>query len=486
MKLLSIKYKLILSLSTILIFAFVAINIINYQVSKASVRKGIMTSSLPLTRDNIYSEIQADLMRPIFVSSLMANDTFLKDWALSGEKDINKIKKYLQEIKTRYGFFTSFYVSEKTGNYYHFKGVNKQISPDDLHDVWYYDFIKLNVDYDLDVDVDEASNNSLTIFINHRLKDYDGNLIGVTGVGLLMEQMTQLLDTYKKKYNRNVYLVDQNGLIQVHSNQAYIEKINLHGLPGIGSLTDRILESSSEPGIYEFDDNGNHILVTARFIPELDWFLVVEQNQNEALAGIYHNFLRNMIFALIIICIVIAINIFTINYFQGKLENMAVTDKLTGAFNRRELEFSFEKSLKSAKKLHSDLSVILIDIDHFKEINDQHGHLVGDTVIKKVVHLINQCIRDNDVLVRWGGDEFMTLTPSSLSTALSVANRIRDAIAGTNFITDSSTPFNVTISCGVAQFKETDSVDSLTKRADEALYAAKESGRNNVKDETCI
>lgn len=480
MKMFPIKYRLIISLSIILIFAFLAMNIVNYRVSKSSVRDGIINSSLPLTRDNIYSEIQADLMRPIFVSSLMANDTFLKDWSLEGEKNVNLIRKYLLEIKERYGFFSAFYVSQATKNYYHFKGLHKQISRNDPHDIWYFDFIDLNRDFDLDVDTDEASGNNLTIFINHRVKDYQGNLMGVTGVGLKMDQIAKILGSYKSKYNRNIFLVDPEGLVQVHTNEDFIEKVTLQTLTGVAPLVDKILIKTAEPTVFEFDRDNQHILLTARYIPEFDWYLIVEQNQNEALASLRDNFIRNMAFAFIIICIVLGISIFTVNFYQTQLERLTVTDKLTGAFNRRELDISFEKTLRSAQRQQTPFSVILIDIDHFKKINDGYGHLVGDRVIKQTVDVINGCIRGNDLLVRWGGDEFMTLTPSSLETACAVAERIRCSIEAHQFLSDTQEILQVTISGGVAECKPSDDVDSLTKRADAALYAAKGQGRNKI------
>ncbi|MBA3013286.1 MAG: hypothetical protein FP812_24075 [Desulfobacula sp.] len=126
MNLLSIRTRLIFVLSLILLSGFFLTNVISYQASKRSVKTSIIESSLPLARDNIYSEIQKDLTRPIFVSSLMANDTFLKDWVLGGEGDQALIQKYLLEIKDKYHFFTSFFVSDISKTYYHFKGTLKK------------------------------------------------------------------------------------------------------------------------------------------------------------------------------------------------------------------------------------------------------------------------------------------------------------------------------------------------------------------------
>ncbi|WP_202898562.1 sensor domain-containing diguanylate cyclase [Limisalsivibrio acetivorans] len=460
-----------------------AINIVNYRVSRDSVRSGIINSSLPLTRDNIYSEIQRDLMRPIFVSSLMANDTFLKDWAIAGEADLDSIKRYLREIKERYGFFSSFFVSDISNNYYYYDGILKQISPDDEHDDWYYSFRDMDVKYDLDVDTDQASGNTLTIFINHRLNDYLGNLLGVTGVGLKMDEVAQILEKYRNKYNRKIFLVDEDGLIQVHVKKDYILSKNIRNMAGIGTIADKLLETGEKPSVQEFDgNNGDHVLVTSRYIPEFKWYLIVEQSQDAALAEIWSTFVRNMIFAALVIAVVITINIFMVNYYQGKLELLAVTDKLTGVYNRRELDSSFAKTVRIAKKQGTPLSVVLIDIDNFKKINDQYGHLFGDTVIKKIVHVIKDCMRDDDLLVRWGGDEFMALSRCELHTAVNVAERIRTAIIDIKFV-HGEEQVRTTASFGVAHLKDYDDVDSLTKRADDALYAAKEKGRNCVVSE---
>jgi hypothetical protein len=174
-----IRTRLIAALTLILLSGFFITNVISYRASKHQIHSSIVESSLPLARDNIYSEIQRDLMRPIFVSSLMANDTFLKDWVAAGEKQTGPIIRYLTEIQEKYGFFSSFFVSDITKNYYHFKGILKQIHPDDDHDIWYYRFKEKNIQYDLDVDTNEAEQNHLTIFINHRLTSDEGSFMGV-------------------------------------------------------------------------------------------------------------------------------------------------------------------------------------------------------------------------------------------------------------------------------------------------------------------
>ena len=108
MHLLTSRWKLIILIGTILITGFISINLANYYVSSNSVRSALINNELPLTSNNIYSEIQANLLRPIYISSMMANDTFLKDWIKEGEKDVNKIIKYLAEIQNKYAVASTF------------------------------------------------------------------------------------------------------------------------------------------------------------------------------------------------------------------------------------------------------------------------------------------------------------------------------------------------------------------------------------------
>ena len=132
------RHKLIFLIIAILATGFIATSLVSYHVSRLSIHNAIVDSTLPLSSDNIYSEIQKDLIRPIFISSMMASDTFLRDWVLDGEAEVDKISRYLQEVQTQYGAFVTFLVSDRTSNYYYGKGILKQVKPGEERDVWYY------------------------------------------------------------------------------------------------------------------------------------------------------------------------------------------------------------------------------------------------------------------------------------------------------------------------------------------------------------
>ena len=155
------KRHLVIVISLLLIVGFVLTSLASYFISINSLHDQVANNELPLTSDNIYSEIQRDLLRPVFISSLMASDTFLRDWVLRGEKDISEVTRYLKEIKERYNAFTAFFVSDKTRNYYHTDKLLKQVSPDEKRDIWYFRVQNMREPYEINVDIDMANNDAL-------------------------------------------------------------------------------------------------------------------------------------------------------------------------------------------------------------------------------------------------------------------------------------------------------------------------------------
>jgi diguanylate cyclase (GGDEF)-like protein len=160
-----------------------------------------------------------------------------------------------------------------------------------------------------------------------------------------------------------------------------------------------------------------------------------------------------------------------------KLEQLADTDPLTSIFNRRKFEEMLQFEIERNLRYELSLALIMCDIDHFKRINDQFGHDVGDETLKEFSKSISENIRDVDIFARWGGEEFMILMPNATADiANSVAEKLRKLIEST----DIKSADCLTASFGVTDFKASDTIDTFIKRADTALYHAKESGRNTV------
>jgi diguanylate cyclase (GGDEF)-like protein len=164
---------------------------------------------------------------------------------------------------------------------------------------------------------------------------------------------------------------------------------------------------------------------------------------------------------------------------REKLRNQALRDPLTGLYNRRYMEDMLDRFVRLATRQESSLAVIMIDLDHFKRLNDEHGHLLGDAVLRAVAGAITETLRETDVPCRYGGEELIVLLPDcDLDAALGKAEEIRlriEELSGAHGVT-------VTASMGVAAVPSTaSSVSELVKAADVALYEAKGAGRNCVR-----
>ena len=169
--------------------------------------------------------------------------------------------------------------------------------------------------------------------------------------------------------------------------------------------------------------------------------------------------------------------------------SMAITDALTGLYNRHYLNTHLGNVVKQALKNGKHLALMIMDMDHFKSVNDTYGHDVGDRVLKQLATTIIQASRSSELAARFGGEEFVVIMPESdPASALAAANRMREKVESTPFIiSDSGTTIQKTLSIGVASLHpDGDSAESLLKRADEALYEAKHAGRNRVKVATAL
>ena len=163
---------------------------------------------------------------------------------------------------------------------------------------------------------------------------------------------------------------------------------------------------------------------------------------------------------------------------EEQLRLLSITDPLTGTYNRRFLKETLLKELYRAERHGDPLALVMLDLDHFKQLNDLYGHAVGDQVLRHVVELIQSRIRTSDCFARWGGEEFMLLLPS---TQLAAARSLADALLEELQETQVEGVGSVTASFGVTSYRPGDTVDLLTQRADTLMYAAKQAGRNCVR-----
>jgi len=166
-----------------------------------------------------------------------------------------------------------------------------------------------------------------------------------------------------------------------------------------------------------------------------------------------------------------------LNEVNKKLKEISDIDRLTGIYNRRKLEDVLTDVYNKAERYQNDFSLIILDLDHFKNVNDKYGHQVGDMVLKEISSLLLDSIRKVDYCGRWGGEEFLIILPeTNIEDALKLAKRLRNIVERHSF----SRVDNLTSSFGVAAYSKDKELEDLFREADQALYRAKEKGRNRV------
>jgi diguanylate cyclase (GGDEF)-like protein len=167
-----------------------------------------------------------------------------------------------------------------------------------------------------------------------------------------------------------------------------------------------------------------------------------------------------------------------IDHLQRRLLEHAIRDPLTGVYNRRYLDARLGELIIRHRRRPAPSTVLLVDVDHFKEVNDELGHDAGDRVLQQLVQVLQQRLRRSDLVFRMGGEEFLVLLPDTdAAGGVTVAENLRAAVAEAALLPERT----ITVSVGVAEIRASDTVPTWTKRADQAMYVAKEAGRNLVR-----
>lgn len=204
---------------------------------------------------------------------------------------------------------------------------------------------------------------------------------------------------------------------------------------------------------------------------------IVETNSTQYLASAFMNL------AIGFFMVTYTIYCFTMltDRSERHLRTEANTDGLTGVLNRRAFMAALNQAHYKCSQEDKPLAVILIDVDHFKNVNDTYGHLAGDVVLKRLAEMLQICVRKDDSVGRYGGEEFILLLPNCpLEKAIAIAQRAREMVESTPVPIEHAEPISITVSLGVSKRRTGDSPMHLLSSADEYLYSAKQNGRNRV------
>lgn len=266
-----------------------------------------------------------------------------------------------------------------------------------------------------------------------------------------------------------IMVVDPKGHQIIDANSVALEMIGAPPKNVLGSVCHRYICLGQEgkcpiTDLGQKSDNSETVLLTAngKKTPILKTVALVNFDGRERLVESF-------------------LDITNLKEIEEELRKLSITDDLTGTANRRQFLYTASSETKRAIRYGNQVSLINLDVDKFKKINDNHGHHAGDLVLRKLSKLVEQELRDSDLLGRMGGEEFsIILLQTGMEAALEVAERLREKIEGYCFLAEGR-EINCTISLGVAEFyPKIDDLESWLKRADKALYIAKEKGRNQV------
>jgi hypothetical protein len=238
------KKRILLTTNLIITFFIVAgftAVVYNNTLTYQSLAENHLESIVSLADTDISKYIENTMDKPVMVSKTMANDVFLKSWLsrepenAQNEEYLNLLFGYLKAYQAKYNYTTVFCISCQTENYYYQDGLNKHLSRSDAHDVWYYNFLALDQEYDLQVDTNEKNNNSLSIFVNFRVVGDDGELLGVIGVGFEVASLEKVIRQYENAYDLTVFLINQRGAENSFrgSTDVFVEREDLSARTGI-------------------------------------------------------------------------------------------------------------------------------------------------------------------------------------------------------------------------------------------------------------
>ena len=302
----------------------------NYRTSLDS-----MEQISTLTADGICYQLTAMFTKPVNVSLTMSHDSLLREHLsketeyLEDEKYVDTTRNYLDTYREKYGFDSVFLVSAATSRYYNFNGIDRVLMEDSPENAWYYDLLKSDAEYSMNVDNDEVegADNVLTVFVNCKVKAGDGSILGIVGVGIRIDYLEELLRTYEDKFNVTAGLLGEDGTIEIstaHNGHVKTDWFELNGRHNIrGQILDwREKNTNLEIWADKEESGKERSYIVARYIPELNWHLVVEQNTGQLLHGIRIQIILTGILLIIIVLSVLLIITAVIRNFNKQITEL--------------------------------------------------------------------------------------------------------------------------------------------------------------------
>lgn len=328
-------FKTNLIIGVILVIGFVFTALLGYRANYEASLNNIEQVSV-LTADGIYHQISTLFTKPVNVSLTMAHDSLLRDHLaaeaqhLADDAYTGTIQTYLRGYREKYGFDSVFLVSAASGRYYNFDGLDRVLEEGDPENGWYYGLLASDAEYAIAVDNDQVAGagNAITVFINCKVQDASGAVLGVIGVGLRIDSLKALLQSYEDDFGVRAYLLGADGSIEISTTHTGYEKVDWFELSGHGALRDEILawrDAQASHSLWTAAQSGGDArsYVVTQYIPELAWHLVVEQDTGPLLAQMRWVILQTCLLISLVLAVVLAIIASVLRKFNDQIVAMS-------------------------------------------------------------------------------------------------------------------------------------------------------------------
>ena len=416
--------------------------------------------------------IVEQLMQPLHISQTLAKAKELNDLMRNPLNNEDQIFATLKRLNQEFSL-NFFIASEISRIQYNSEGEKIELTEDKVD--WYFRY-KAQPENAM-ADIGQWQNPQF--YIDLKIYDDEGNFLGVFGVGKSLDAFTHVFDEYKKTYGYDFIFVDQNKDITLTSDPELLVKgvtfKNLTDLPWFQALKPDQQQTSLNNLLLQI--NGQEALIAELNIQPFDWTLYIITPLQSRKTEISRGFIISIVILLAAIFGLFLLIYNLMYYFKKDMQKIRQIDILNELANRNNIALKFEELMHEKESV----SLVLIDLDNFKPINETHGGKAGDIVLRQVAQMLLSNIRDTDILGRWCGEEFILLMPDTgPHEAAELCQELCKKLAATTITTDTTT-IQITASFGISFTATPRNLSEVVSVADDALFSAKRDGRNMVR-----
>lgn len=419
----------------------------------------------------IFALIVEELLQPLHIAETTYKSGEFVSLLDSEPLDEEKLIARLGEYENAFDL-TFFAASEKARIQYFSNG--RQIDLIEGKVIWYFNALVNPRDFIADL----GDINDVHLFFDFKVYDEDKELLGIVGVGKSMKRFLQEFQLFKQRHGYDFIFINEKQQLLLSSNPDILStEVHLTQLQSLPWYDERTMSNGQSLNNVLVENDGQSFLLSEVKLQSLNWRVILMlplQNKQNQLNNIFiNNFATIMLAALFFVGFVFVMS----RYLGQKFAKHVDIDHLSQLPNRRYVERRFNRFLEQ----EMNLGVVVVDVDHFKSINDNYGHNVGDVVIQRISAILDDAVRSDDIAARWGGEEFILILPgASFKIAIDIAERIRQILSQTDLHIDDHT-LHITASFGVTYSEGKADLLDLVEVADNLLYQAKAGGRNCVR-----